>query len=79
MEQFEDDEDDNEDDEEAELVGANFRRESELSELQQRLRSDSATDGRLFYSGGQMPGKCPLIDSMFLFYFCLQAIAKRTM
>ena len=42
------------------MLAANFfnsRRESELSELQRGLRSVSANDGRLCYSGGHMPGK----------------------
>ena len=56
--------------EEEELVGANFsnsRRESELSELQRGLRSVSATDGRLCYSGGHMPGQifCALNQDNF--------------
>ena len=38
-------------------IRTNGRRDSELSELQRGLRSVSASDGRLCYSGGHMPGQ----------------------
>ncbi len=40
----------------SEFHANNGRRDSELSELQRGLRSVSASDGRLCYTGGHMPG-----------------------